>query len=185
MGFIYKIEVKNELYIGSTKKNLLSQRQGQHNYSLRNNDNLPLYKFCKENKIEKIICEMLEKVDNENIVIKEQEYINKLNPTLNTNKAHSTKEDRKKTIHKSREKYKDKYNEKKREHYNNNKNEINEKRKIKYNENKKEMLEKQKEKIKCDKCGVIITKRYLKNHQSRMSCRKMWDSSLLFTDDEE
>ena len=162
MGFIYKIVIGEDLYIGSTKKKLLSNRQGQHNYCLRNNDNLPLYKFCRENKVEKIICEMLEKVDNENIVIKEQEYINKLNPTLNTNKANSTKEDRKKTIHKSREKYKDKYNEKKREYYNNNK-----------------------EKIKCDKCGVMITKRYLKNHQSRMICRKMWDISLLFTDDEE
>ena len=53
-------------------------------------------------------------------------------------------------------------------------------------EDRKEQNKKcQKKKVKCDKCGIIITKRYLKNHQSRMICRKMWDISLLFSDDEE
>jgi formylmethanofuran dehydrogenase subunit E len=47
--------------------------------------------------------------------------------------------------------------------------------------NKKEI----KKKVKCDKCGVIVFKSYLKNHQSRMICKKFWDYSLLDTDDEE
>ncbi len=42
-----------------------------------------------------------------------------------------------------------------------------------------------KEKIKCDKCGVCIQKKNLKKHYTTMSCRKMWDYSLLNSDDEE
>ena len=49
MGFIYKIEIDNELYIGSTKQKYLSQRQGLHNYRLTNpnntNYNIYLYRF--------------------------------------------------------------------------------------------------------------------------------------------
>ncbi len=37
-------------------------------------------------------------------------------------------------------------------------------------------------KVKCDKCGVMITKNYLKKHIKPMVCRKMWDTSLLDTD---
>jgi len=37
-------------------------------------------------------------------------------------------------------------------------------------------------KVKCDKCGVMITKNYLKKHIKTMVCRKMWDSSLLDSD---
>ena len=36
MGFIYKIEVEGELYIGSTKQKYLSNRQGLHNHILNN-----------------------------------------------------------------------------------------------------------------------------------------------------
>tara|TARA_R100001463_G_scaffold69255_1_gene122733 strand:- start:688 stop:852 length:165 start_codon:yes stop_codon:yes gene_type:complete len=37
-------------------------------------------------------------------------------------------------------------------------------------------------KVKCDKCGVMITKNYLKKHIKTMVCRKMWDYSLLDSD---
>lgn len=52
-------------------------------------------------------------------------------------------------------------------------------------EYRKKNKDKIKEKIKCDLCGSIVSKGSLKRHQTRMICRKMWDSSLLNSDDEE
>ena len=96
MGFIYKIVVGEDFYIGSTIKKYLSQRQKQHNYSLRtpynNGYNYLLYKLCREHNVKKIICELIEIVDNENIKIKEQEYMDLLKPTLNHYRAFQTEE---------------------------------------------------------------------------------------------
>ena len=98
MGFIYKIEVGENLYIGSTKHKLCD-RQARHNYILNNpndnNYNLLLYRFFREHNIEKIICELIETVDNSELRILEQEYINMLEPKLNTNRAYRTKEEKK------------------------------------------------------------------------------------------
>jgi hypothetical protein len=97
MGIIYKIVVAGEIYIGSTKQKLY-QRQSNHNKSLRNPNckdyNNPLYIFCREHNIKKIICELIETVDNDNIFIKEQEYIDLLNPTINSHRAFRTEEQR-------------------------------------------------------------------------------------------
>ena len=170
MGFIYKIVIGEDLYIGSTKNKYLCNRQSTHNAYYKKDCNKLLYKKCKEYNIEKIKCILLEEVDNENIKIKEQEYINKLNPSLNVRKAYNTIEEQKEYI-----KIKDK------KYYEKNKDKIKKNREKYYEKNK----EKNKEKIKCDLCGSIVSKGSLKKHQSRMICRKMWDSSLLFTDDEE
>ncbi len=101
MGFIYKIEVEGELYIGSTKKKLY-YRQGLHNHVLNNpndkNYNIYLYRFCREKKVEKIICELIVEADNNELVLLEQEYINMLEPTLNSQRAYQTKEERKEQI---------------------------------------------------------------------------------------
>ncbi len=98
MGFIYKIEVEGQLYIGSTKNKYLSNRQAVHNCNLKNpnniNYNLQLYKFCRDHNIEKIICEIIEEVDNTELVLLEQEYINMLEPSLNIRRAYQTKEER-------------------------------------------------------------------------------------------
>ena len=97
MGFIYKIEIDNELYIGSTKQKKLHKRQSQHNYILNNpnnkNYNLFLYRFCREKKVEKIICELIETVEDNELLLLEQEYIKMLEPSLNTNRAHRTNEE--------------------------------------------------------------------------------------------
>jgi hypothetical protein len=102
MGFIYKIEVEGELYIGSTKNKYLSSRQSLHNHNLNNPNskcyNTPLYKFCRTHNIEKIICEMIEEVDDTELKILEQEYINKLEPSLNTIRAYRTEEELKEQI---------------------------------------------------------------------------------------
>ena len=97
MGFIYKIEVGEELYVGSTKQKYLCRRQGQHNKILNNSKykdyNIYLYRFCREHNIEKIICELIEEVDNTELVLLEQEYITMLEPSLNTRRAYRTKEE--------------------------------------------------------------------------------------------
>ena len=174
MGFIYKIVIGEDIYIGSTKNKYLCNRQYTHNYKLKNGCEYKLYKFCRENKVEKIICEMLEKVDNENIVIKEQEYIKMLEPSLNSHKAYQTIEEKKINDKKYREENKDKIKKYREE----NKNRRKEYDKKYYEENKKG-------KIKCDKCGCMTSKINLKRHQKRMICRKMWDYTLLNSDDEE
>jgi hypothetical protein len=95
MGCVYRIVVAGEIYIGSTKAKLLT-RQVEHNYNLRTllrkNYNNFLYKFCREHNVEKIICELIETVDNENLTIKEQEYMDLLKPSLNTYRAFITEE---------------------------------------------------------------------------------------------
>ena len=97
MGFIYKIEVAGELYIGSTK-NKLYLRQSTHNHSLNNPNykdyNYPLYKFCREKKVKKIICELIEEVDDNELVLLEQEYIKMLEPSLNSYRAIRTEEEK-------------------------------------------------------------------------------------------
>ena len=39
--------------------------------------------------------------------------------------------------------------------------------------------------ISCDKCGTYIQQQSLSRHKKTMICRKMWDSSLLDSEDEE
>ena len=98
MGFIYKIEVAGNLYIGSTKNKYLSNRQAIHNYYLNNinsnNYNIYLYRFCRKKKVKKIICELIEEVDNSELRLLEQEYITMLEPSLNSQRAVQTKEER-------------------------------------------------------------------------------------------
>ena len=99
MGFIYKIEVEGQLYIGSTKQKYLCRRQQLHNQCLKNPNrkeyNIYLYKFCRNHNISKIICELIEEVDDSELRILEQEYMNKLKPSLNSYRAYQTKEERK------------------------------------------------------------------------------------------
>jgi hypothetical protein len=102
MGFIYKIEVEGQLYIGSTKKKYLYKRQSQHNHCLNNPNNkdynYPLYRFCREHNVKKIICELIEEVDDTELVLIEQEYMNMLEPTLNSQRAYRTEEEKKEQI---------------------------------------------------------------------------------------
>ena len=98
MGFIYKIEVAGELYIGSTKEKYLCFRQKKHNQGLNNpickNYNTYLYRFCREHNVSKIICELIEEVDDSELILIEQEYMNMLEPTLNIRRAFQTEEQR-------------------------------------------------------------------------------------------
>ena len=96
MGIIYKIEVEGELYIGSTKQKL-NNRQALHNHNLNNSNrkdyNIYLYRFCREHNVSKIICEMIEEVEDSELRILEQEYITMLEPSLNSYRAFQTIEE--------------------------------------------------------------------------------------------
>jgi len=105
MGFIYKIEIGENLYIGSTKYKYLCDRQYIHNYKLKNGCQYNLYRFCREKKVEKIICELIETVEDSELRILEQEYINKLQPTLNSQKAYRTEEEYKEQMRLINKKY--------------------------------------------------------------------------------
>ena len=84
MYCVYKIQIDNECYIGSTKN--FNKRFKDHQY--RKNDekykHLPLYKKMNETEnFEMNILEMFD-CDKKTIFIKEQEYITKFKPSLNS-----------------------------------------------------------------------------------------------------
>ena len=98
--YIYKIADKNneaEFYIGSTNK--LSSRKSQHKKNVRNRVGkkywCKLYVYIRANggwdNFEVIVLESGECEEVCFIRGKEQEYINTLNPTLNSIKAHICK----------------------------------------------------------------------------------------------
>jgi hypothetical protein len=97
IGFIYEINIGNKKYIGSTSLIYLCHRQQKHNQDLKKNKiNTPLFQECRKQNITKIICELIEKVEVENITelrLLEQSYMNKLRPELNLFKAIRTNED--------------------------------------------------------------------------------------------
>ncbi len=86
-GLIYKIDVGGEIYIGSTCD--LNQRKLNHKDRAfnKNSDkyNCKLYKKIRDcNKWEMSLLELYPCNDRVELCKKEQEYIDKLKPTLNT-----------------------------------------------------------------------------------------------------
>jgi len=134
---------KNIFYIGSTTSELDFHLTQHKTASL--NGTTPLYTFMREKGIEKFTIECIEDhIPTENLIIRENHWINELKPPLNknTNLCLTEQErDRLKYI-KNKEKIlkrvtnrrllkRDEINAQKREHYNKNKDEINEKDKQK------------------------------------------------------
>ena len=154
-GIIYKIEICNEIYIGSTIEPLI-ERQRKHNSDLKNKT-IKLYETCRTNDINKITLIEIEKVKINNkkeLRILEQEYINELQPTLNMCKAHRTEEDIKEN---------DKNRPNKRERY--------DQKKIYYQQNKEKIKENVKKnskiKVNCEFCGLELNKGNLLYHKKK------------------
>jgi len=148
-GIIYKIEIGQKLYIGSTTQKLY-KRQSNHNKDLERK-NYKLQKCCKENDINKITLIEIEKVKVENkkeLNIIEQKYINELQPTLNTYRSYRTEEEIK-NRHK----------------------EYNENNKEKRKELEKKSNDKKKEKVNCEFCNKEMNKGNLSRHQ-KLFCKK-------------
>ena len=204
IGTVYKIEVdKDNIYIGSTTQRLCN-RQGLHNFHYRDNTKInKLYEECRKHNITKIICILLEEREIENeleIRQLEQEYIDKLEPSLNSWSAYTSEEyKKKKNKEKLKEYYqdnKDKLIEKQKEYNKNNKEKIKEKNKKYYENNKNKMImyvkeyrnnntykvqEKRKEyydnnrdklleKVNCDICNKFVSRVSLLRHQRSKKC---------------
>lgn len=161
-GYIYKIEIGDENYIGSTKSGI-AKRQTNHNNALKNpkcdNYNLSLYKKLRELKVKHIKLIQLEVVDVDNIDELrdiEEEYRIKLNPSLNVLRCNKT--------YLSKKEY-----DKKR--YLENKKEIDLKQYQYYQENKDKISVKAKEKIICPNCNKCICKSSFWNHKKTLYCK--------------
>ena len=94
-GIVYKIEVGDELYIGSTEEKLCV-RQGSHNRDLKNFPHRKLYKACIDNGINKIKCwwvaDILFNSFEERRAI-EETYRKKLNAELNSVRCYRSQEE--------------------------------------------------------------------------------------------
>jgi len=96
-GIVYKIEIGDELYIGSTEEKLCV-RQGKHNYELKKFPHRKLYKACIDNGIDKIKCwwvaDIVFNSFNERRAI-EETYRKELNAELNTRRCYRSQEEKK------------------------------------------------------------------------------------------
>lgn len=83
IGYIYKINVHDKIYIGSTIN--LEKREEYHNIDLIEN-NTKLYRYCRNNNIEKINLVLLDTLefDNRNDLLwLERQYIEKYDSIVN------------------------------------------------------------------------------------------------------
>tara|TARA_R100001463_G_scaffold1626_1_gene7105 strand:- start:2022 stop:2468 length:447 start_codon:yes stop_codon:yes gene_type:complete len=145
IGYIYEINIGNKKYIGSTIMKYLCNRQQKHNQELKQGEkNTPLFEECRKQNITKIICELIEKVEIENINelrTIEQKYINELKPQLNMFKAIRTEEDNRIDSCIRQKKYTEK--------------------------NKEKLKLKRSELVKCPICDIQISRGSLTRHKKR------------------
>jgi len=90
-GKIYKLFFENDIYIGSTFDKYLSNRLGKHrDVARKQRSTTKLYKTMYEKGANNFIIELLEEYEcktKEELRNKEDEWITKLTPSLNTNKS--------------------------------------------------------------------------------------------------
>ena len=96
-GIVYKIEIGDELYIGSTEEQLCV-RQGKHNYDLKKFPHRKLYKACIDNGVDKIKCWWVADIvfnsfDERRAI--EETYRKELNAKLNSNRCYVSQEEKK------------------------------------------------------------------------------------------
>ena len=159
MATIYKIEVGEFIYYGSTKQKLYL-RQASHNCTLKENSNRKLYNKCRELNINKIKCIKIENCKKEDRFIREDYYINNANKEYLLNMMNSQQNLLKYKL--SNKKYykdnKDIISEKAKKYYEDNKEQKKEKSK-KYHENNKNICNqknKQRSSVKIEcQCGLI------------------------------
>jgi group I intron endonuclease len=139
VGCIYKLFYtldNSQFYVGSTVKNI-SQRLNDHQ-SASMKGKTPLYTYMKEKGRDNFSVELVEdNIENENLIIRENYWINELKPPLNKNifltrtekerdkaKYEKNKEIIKKRVNDRRKLKRDEINAQKREHYEKNKESI-------------------------------------------------------------
>ena len=96
-GIVYKIEVGDELYIGSTEQKLCA-RQRCHNRDLKSFPHRKLYKACIDNGVDKIKCWWVADIVFNSYAERraiEETYRKQLNAELNSRRCYSTTEEKK------------------------------------------------------------------------------------------
>ena len=103
---VYKITntITNDFYIGSSKN--VKQRWTEHKCQSAWNKqpNNPMYLDMKKYGVDKFVFELLEEVESEKLKEKEQELIETLKPTYNSNNANGLDIERRKEYQKEYEK---------------------------------------------------------------------------------
>ena len=167
---IRHMESKEVVYVGSTTN--FSERKRKHKYNYNNEGNhfkYPIYCHIRDNGgfncFEVIPIQSLKLENKTELLIAEQEEINRHHTLVNRNKAYITIEERKEHD----KKYKKHY-------YQENKEIINEKNKEyqkEYREEHKEIInEKQKQPVKCPICNSTVARVCLKRHQRSNKCQE-------------
>jgi len=174
IGIVYKIEIGEKIYIGSTITKL-NERQRTHNSTLRlNKHKYKLYEECRKHNITEIICILLETKEIENeleIRLLEQDYIDKLKPSLNSNSGWSGLT--KYQYFKERQlKNKEKIKEYNKGYYENNREKYLEQKKEYREKNREKINKKQREKINCPICNSLIRRNCMREHQRTKKCLK-------------
>ena len=164
---IRHMESKEVVYVGSTTN--FSNRKGKHKYRCNDKEGKeftsPIYCHIRNNGgfdcFEVIPIKSLKLENKTELLIAEQEEIDKYRTLVNRNKAHRTIEEDKEY----RKKYHKQYNE---EH----KAERNQNRKLYYQENREIINEKQKQSIICPICNSTSTRGQIKRHQRTNKCQE-------------
>ena len=117
---IYKITntVTGDFYIGSSKD--VKRRWSSHKWpsALKKCPNNPMYLDFQKYGTDKFAFEILEKVESEHLKEKEQQFIETLKPTYNSNRANGWDIERNKKWHKEYyQQNRERYNEKHKEYY--------------------------------------------------------------------
>jgi len=197
-GMVYKIELDNEIYVGSTEQKLC-ERQSNHNHDLKKFPNRKLYKTCIEQGIEKIKLIWVADIEFNSTAekrMKEEEYRKKLNAKLNSIRCYITEEEaednRKEYIKNNKEKitqYKKEYRKNNKEiisQYNKNyskeyilthREQLLDYKKKYYETNKDILNAKQKEKIECPICKSMIGRSSIARHKKTKKCIEYINSS--------
>ena len=173
-GKIYKIINENNeiIYIGSTTQTLC-KRYSTHQYKLQNHKIILIENYSCNSK--------------EELLKKEQEFIEQHSNLLNKIKSYQSTQDRIEYKKENDKNYrlnnKEKINEVKKKHYEDNKEHFKKYHNEWYMKNKPSQIEKQRKhyqqnrdeinkKITCEKCGATITKKYLKQNQNTEKCKR-------------
>jgi hypothetical protein len=118
-GIVYKIEVGDELYIGSTEQTLCA-RQSCHNRDLKKFPHRKLYKACIDNGINKIKCwwvaDIVFNSFEERRVI-EETYRKQLNAELNSVRCYRSQEEKKEYMKQYNIDHKEEKKEEKKQYY--------------------------------------------------------------------
>jgi hypothetical protein len=179
---IRDIESKEIVYVGSTTN--FPQRKSSHkhecNHEERKHFTYPIYCHIRDNGgfncFEVIPIKLLKLLNKTELLIAEQEEIDRHRTLANRQKAHMTIEDRKEYHKKYDKQYQEEHKEDikqyKKQYYQEHKEIIKEERKEYYQENKEIINEKRKQSIMCPICNSATLRRHLKRHQRTKKCQE-------------